>query len=162
MLGVITMMNAMLPTLAMLGLVVLAGCGKTEDTPRFPGRIVSHVDTYGSGTGSESNLDREGSLTSGFEYGDSSKPDWTSDIKWCFLRRDGASDVYRLDWTFRPKSGTGVSDTQEVFFDGEESVRIFGNEWQVVSIEPGAITENSQQRDGEGLGSAGAPPSPPS
>ena len=141
-LGAMTMMKVMLPIWAMLGLMLLAGCGKTENGPRFPGRIVSHVDAYGSGTGSESNLDREGSMTCGFEYGDSSKPAWTSDIKWCFLRRNGGSDVYRLDWTFRPKSGKGVSDTKEVSFGGKESVRVFGNQWQVVSIEPGAIMGN--------------------
>lgn len=135
-------MKAMLVTWAMLGLMLLAGCGKTEDGPRFPGRIISHVDTYGSGTGSEAKLDREGAMTSGFEYGDASQPDWTSEIKWRFVGRDGGSDVYRLDWTFRPKSGTGVSDTKEVSFDGAESVKVFGNQWQVVSIEPGAITGN--------------------
>jgi hypothetical protein len=134
------MTKAMLASWVMLGLVVLAGCGKTEG-PRFGGRIVSHVDTYGSGTGSESNLDREGSMTSGFEYGDSSKTDWTSEIKWRFIGRDGASDVYRLDWTFRPKGGTDVSDTKEVAFDGQKSVKVFSNQWQVVSIEPGAIAQ---------------------
>lgn len=139
------MMKAMLATGAMLGLVLVGGCGRTEDGPRFGGRIVSHVDTYGSGTGSESNLDREGSLTSGFDYGDASKPDWTSEITWRFVGHDGDSDVYRFDWTFRPKGGAGISDTKEVSFDGTESVRVFGNQWQIVSIEPGAMMENSKQ-----------------
>ena len=137
-----TMMKAMLVAWAVLGLMLLAGCGETEEGPRFGGRVVSHVDAYGSGTGSEANLDREGSITCGFQYGDASKSDWTSEIKWRFVGRDGDSDVYRLDWTFRPKVGAGVSDTKEVSFDGEESVRVFGNQWQVVSIEPGAMTGN--------------------
>ena len=81
----------------------------------------------------------KGSLKSGFEYGDASKTDWTSEIKWRFVGRDGASDMYRVDWTFRLKGGTPVSDTKEVAFDGQKSVKVFGNEWQVVSIDPGAM-----------------------
>jgi hypothetical protein len=144
-LGVVTMMKAVLGTWALLGLVLVGGCGETEEGPRFGGRVVSHVDTYGSGTGSDAELGMEGSMSSGFEYGGASKPDWTSDIKWRFVGRDGDSDVYRLDWTFRPKGGTGVSDTKEVSFDGAESVKVFGNQWQVISLEPGAMMENSKQ-----------------
>ncbi len=128
----------------MVGLVVLGGCGEGEDGPRFWGRVVSHVDVYGSGTGGEAKLDEEGSMRSGFEYGDTPKADWTSEITWRFVGRDGDSDVYRLDWTFRPENGTSVSDTKEVSFDGAESVKVFGNQWQVVSIEPGVIAENTQ------------------
>lgn len=101
--------------------------------------MVSHVDAYASGTGGEANLDAEGSLKSGFEYGDALKTDWTSQIKWRFLRQDGDNDVYRVDWTFRLKGGTDVSDTKEAAFDGQTSVKVFSNEWQVVSIEPGAM-----------------------
>jgi hypothetical protein len=134
------MMKTMLTTGPLLGLVLLAGCGKSDAGPRFPGRMVSHVDTYSSGTGSESNLDREGSMTSGFDYADSSQPDWTSDIKWCFLGRDGASDVYRVEWTFRPEDGVGRTKATEVSFDGTKSVKVFANQWQVISVEPGAMT----------------------
>ena len=48
------MMKAMLASWVMLGFMLLGGCGKTEDGPRYGGRIVSHVEAYGSGTGSES------------------------------------------------------------------------------------------------------------
>jgi len=137
------MVKAMLASWVMLGLVVLAGCGKT-DGPRFGGRVVSHVDAYGSGTGGEANLGAEGSMNSGFEYGNASKADWTSQVKWRFVSRDGAHDVYRLDWTFRLAAGASVSDTKKVTFDGVESVKVFSNEWQVVSIEPGAIVRDAQ------------------
>ncbi len=138
------MTRGRLATWVMLGLVVLGGCGETEDGPRFGGRVVSHVDSYGSGTGGEAELDREGSMSSGFEYGDAPKPEWTSEITWRFLGHDGDSDVYRLDWTFRPKGGAGVSDTKEVSFDGAESVRVFANPWQIVSIEPKERVKNTQ------------------
>ncbi len=138
------MMKAMLTLGTLLGLVVLTGCGSAEIGPRFQGRIVSRVDTYGSGTGNESILHREGSMTSGFEYGDSSKPDWTSDIKWSFLRRDGRSDVYRVAWTFRPKSGAGGTKAKEVSFDGTQSVTVFSNQWEVISVEPEKMKTNSQ------------------
>jgi len=119
-----------------LGPVLLGGCGETGGGPQFGGRVVSHVDTYGSGTGSEAKLDEEGSLSCGFEYGDASKPDWTSEIRWRFLRQDGDNDVHRIDWTFRMKDGAGVSNSKDVSFDGKESVKVFANQWQVVSIEP--------------------------
>jgi hypothetical protein len=137
-------MKTMLTIGLLLGSVLLAGCDKSGAGPRFPGRIVSHVGTYGSGTGGESNLDREGSMTSGFHYADSSQPDWTSDIKWCFLGRDRSSDVYRVEWTFRPEKGVGRTEVTEVAFDGTKSVRVFDNPWQVISVEPGAIKNNSQ------------------
>jgi len=35
-----------------------------------------------------------------------------------------------------------VSDTKEVSFDGAGSVKVFGNERQVVSIEPGTTAGN--------------------
>lgn len=136
------MVKAMVACWLMLGVVLAGGCGKTEDGPRFGGRVVSHVDAYGSGTGGEAKLDAEGSMKSGFEYGDASKTDWTSQIKWRFVSRDGAHDVYRLDWTFRLAGGTDVSDTKEVAFDGAQSVKGFSNERQVVSIEPGTIAGN--------------------
>jgi len=92
-LGMMTTMKFILTIGLLLALALLSGCNGTEAGPRFQGRIVSHVDTYGSGTGSESRLHREGSMTSGFDYGDPAKSDWTSDIKWCFLRREGGTDV---------------------------------------------------------------------
>mgnify|MGYP006301681293 CR=1 FL=1 len=130
--------------------LVAAGCSKAPVLPRFQGKIVSHVDQYGSGTGGESALSAEGSMISGFNYGAPTKPDWTSDIKWSFLRRDGGIDVYQIEWTFRPKSGTGETETKEVAFDGTDSVRVFKNEWQVISIEPDPMRKNSQPVDGEG------------
>ena len=36
--GAVTMMKTMLTTAPLLGLVLLAGCGKSDAGPRFPGR----------------------------------------------------------------------------------------------------------------------------
>jgi hypothetical protein len=141
-------MRAMYKVGAVFGLALLAGCGKSDVGPRFVGTVVSHVDTYGSGTRTQSVLRREGSMRSGFNYGDSSKVDWTSDITWRFLRRDGTNDVYRVEWTFRPKGGSSDTKAKEVSFDGREAVRVFDNRWQVISIEPGPIPTNSQPPGG--------------
>ena len=138
------MMRCIPVTGPLLALVLLSGCNRTEDGPRFQGRIVSHVDGHGSGTGSESVLLREGSMTSGFDYGDSAKLDWSSDIKWCFLRQDGGSDVYRVEWAFRPKNGTGVTQTMDGLYDGGHSARVSGNQWQTISIEPARPEGDSQ------------------
>jgi hypothetical protein len=139
-----TMMKSVHVIGVLFGFVLLTGCGRSDIGPRFAGTVVSHVDQYGSGTGGESALRREGSLTSGFDYGDPSNLDWTSDIKWSFLRRDGGSDVYRMEWTFRPANGTARTESKEVAFDGMKAVRVFGNQWQVISIEPGPMKTPSQ------------------
>ena len=76
-------------------------------------------------------------MTSGFDYGDPAKPDWKSVIKWSFLRQDGRRDLYRVEWIFRPKESIGHTETTEVSFDGKHSARVFENEWQTISIEPG-------------------------
>lgn len=131
-------------------LSVAAGCSKTLVAPRFAGRVVSHVDAYGSGTGGESALSADGSMASGFDYGNPAKHDWTSDIKWAFLRQDGGTDVYRIEWTFRPTNGTTGTKTKEVSFDGTNSVKVFENQWQVISIEPAPMKMYTQQVDGEG------------
>ncbi len=141
-------MRAMYKVIAVFGLALLAGCGKSDVGPRFAGTVVSHVDTYGSGTGTQSVLRREGSMTSGFNYGDSSKGDWTSDITWRFLRRDGTNDVYRVEWTFRPKGGSSDTKAKEVSFNGVKAVRVFDNRWQVISIEPGPIIVDSAPQAG--------------
>ena len=129
---------------AVFCLALLAGCAKSDDGPRFAGTVVSHVDTYGSGTGTQSVLGREGSLRGGFDYGDSSKGDWTSDVTWRFLRREGTQDVYTVEWTFRPKGGSSDTRAKEVSFNGTQAVRVFDNQWQVISIEPGSITAHSR------------------
>ena len=138
----------------LLALFILSGCSRPEAGPRFQGRVVSHVDTYGSGTGVEANLHREGSMTSGFDYGDLAKPDWRSQIEWRFLRQDDGSDVYRVEWTFAPKNGTGLTRTSEASFDGKQSVRVAENEWQTISIEPGPLQGISQQSLGGDSGRA--------
>lgn len=142
-------MRAMYRASAVLGLALLAGCGKLDGGPRFAGTVVSHVDTHDSGTGNQAVLRREGSMRSGFNYGDlykgdSSKVAWTSRVAWRFLRRDGVNDVYRVEWIFRPKGGSSDTKAKEVSFDGVKAVRVFDNQWEVISIEPGPIPTNSQ------------------
>lgn len=141
------MMKHALTISFLTALTVLCGCGRTDVLPQFHGRIASHVDTYGSGTGGESELKRSGSMRSGFDYGDPNKPDWTSDTKWEFLRSEGATDVYRVEWTFRPMNGADRTRTREVSFDGMTSTHVFSNEWQVISIEPPQSNEDSQSGD---------------
>ena len=128
----------------LLVITLLSGCGKQEAGARFQGRVISHVDEQGTGTGTEAILLREGSMMSGFDYGDSTKPDWSSEVKWSFLRQEGGSDVYRVEWTFRPTTGTGGTQTREVSFDGKHSVRVCGNQWQTISIEPTPPEGDSQ------------------
>ena len=142
------MMKCITITALTLALAVLSGCGKMELAPRFHGRVVSHVDAYGSGTGGESMLKRIGSMTSGFNYGDQAKADWTSDIKWQFVRQEGEADVYEFKWTFRPQNSAGGTQVVEVPFDGMKSAMAFSNHWQVVSIEPGMVIPDSQQAPG--------------
>jgi hypothetical protein len=142
------MMKCITSTALTLALAILSGCGKMELAPRHQGRVVSHVDTYGSGTGGESMLTRNGSMTSGFNYGNQAKPDWTSDITWQFARQQGQADVYEAKWTFRPKIGAGATQVVEVPFDGMKSAMVFSNQWQIVSIEPGMMKTDSQQAPG--------------
>lgn len=76
-------------------------------------------------------------MISGFEYGDPATLDWSSDINWSFLRQDGGKDVYRVESTFCPKNGTTRTQVTEVPFDGSQSVKVPGNDWQIISIESG-------------------------
>lgn len=138
------MMKTMSIVGVVFGLALLAGCARSDVGPRFAGTVVSHVDTYGSGTGTQSVLGREGSMRGGFDSGDSSKLDWTSNVTWRFLRRDGTNDVYTVEWAFRPKGGASDTKAKEVSFDGAQAVRVFENQWEVISIEPGSITTHSQ------------------
>jgi hypothetical protein len=125
-----------LPTL--LCLFFVAGCGKAE--PRFAGIVQSHTDTYRSGTGATTNL--VGGLqqvASGFHYGDGKKTDWKSEIHWRLIARRGDSDVYEFSWLFSPAGGTASANKKEVEYNGKESVIVFKNDSEIVSIEPGSI-----------------------
>ena len=79
---------------------LLLGCARETPVPRFAGTIVSHIDYYGSGTGTSSQLSSTGQMRTGFDYTDDSKRDWKADIKWAFVRREGGADVYRVEWKF--------------------------------------------------------------
>ena len=143
------MMRCMSIACVTLSLAVLSGCGKTDFTPRFAGRIVSHVDAYGSGTGGETALKREGSMRSGYQYGDPARSDWTrsdwtSDIKWQLIGQKGEADLYRVEWRFAFRNTAGSTRVGEVPFDGMKPAIVFSNQWQTVSIEPGMTKKDSQ------------------
>lgn len=117
-------------------LLCFAGCTKEKPVPRFSGTIVSHVDSYGSGTGTSSQLSPTGQMRTGFDYKDTSKTDWTADIKWSFLRREVSADVYRVEWDFKATGGSSSSNVAELSFDGVTPAKLTVNEHLVISIEP--------------------------
>ena len=129
---------------------LLFGCGKAQRSPRYDGIVKSHADGYQSGGGHEFDLVR-GSTTSdrykaGRGYGDPEKADWTSTIHWELKAHRANSDIYRFEWAFSLSGAIPVVSTKDVEYDGIESVIIFQNRWQTISIEPGSIPlpENSQ------------------
>jgi hypothetical protein len=126
---------------------LLSGCDKTAPRPRFAGLVVSHVDTYRSGTGPSSDLVREKNMDGGFHYGDVKKTDWKSEIHWELIGYHGESDVYRFKRVFRPVGGAALSSEMKVEYDGKKPVIVFQNDSETVSIELGSIPlpENSQQ-----------------
>lgn len=108
-------------------------CTNDKPVPRFAGTIVSHVDSQGSGTGTSSQLSTTGQMRTGFDYTDESKTDWTADIKWSFLRRDGGSDVYRIEWA---RNGASVSQSAQLSFDGKSPAKLRLTDQLFISIEP--------------------------
>lgn len=117
-------------------LLCFAGCSSETLVPRFSGTVVSHVDSYGSGTGASSQLSTSGQMGSGFNYGDTTKADWTAQIKWSFLRAEDSADVYRVEITFNSLSGISSSKVAMLFFDGVTPVKLTVNKQLVISIEP--------------------------
>ncbi len=119
---------------------------------RYSGSIVSHVDSYGSGTGSRQRLSSLGQMTSGFDYGDPAKTDWKASINWRFLMREGESDVYQIEWNYKPKVGAPTHKVEELSFDGVMPAKLVVNEQWVISIEPEEPPAEGCQR--ERIGSA--------
>ncbi len=117
-------------------LLCFAGCTRETPVPRFSGTIVSHVDSYGSGTGTSSQLSSTGQMRTGFDYTDTSKTDWTADIKWSFLRREDGADVYRVEWEFKTTNGSSSAQVAELSFDGVAPAKLTVNKQLVISIEP--------------------------
>ena len=111
----------------------LMGCSNKTPVARFAGRIVSHVDSQESGTGASSQLSATGQMQTGFQYKDKSKTDWKADIKWSFLRSDGGSDVYRIQWIL---NGSSVAQSAELSFDGKTPAKLRLTDQLFVSIEP--------------------------
>jgi hypothetical protein len=124
--------------LVMIALVFanLSGCATKTPVAQFSGSIVSHVDSYGSGTGGSQELANLGQMAAGFDYGDSSKTDWKGSIQWSFLRSEGNSDVYQIKWEFKPQGGSPTRKVEELSFDGVIPAKLVVNEQWVISIEP--------------------------
>jgi hypothetical protein len=122
-------------------LLCFVGCANDTKVPRFAGTIVSHVDTYGSDTGTSSQLSATGQMRTGFHYTDDSKADWTVDIKWSFLRCDGGSDVYRIEWVFVERNESSDPRRAELSFDGESPVKLSVTDQLIISIEPKLSTK---------------------
>lgn len=99
------------------------------------GAIVSHIDSYGSGTGGRTTLSSSGQMNTGFNYGDSENTDWKGSIKWRLLRKEGISDVYEIEWNFKPSNGTSTSKVEELAFDGVQPAKLIVNQQWVISIE---------------------------
>jgi hypothetical protein len=117
-------------------LLCCTGCAKETPIPRFSGTIVSHVDSYGSGTGNSSQLSSTGQMRTGFDYSNDSKKDWTADIKWSFRRREGDADVYRIEWEIIDQNDSSVLNSAELSIDGVSPAKLPVTDQLIISIEP--------------------------
>ena len=124
-------------------LLCVAGCAKETPVPRFPGTIVSHIDSYGSGTGTRSQLSSVGQMRTGFDYTDESKTDWKAEIRWSFIRREGGADVYRIQWAFIERNDSSVPNDAELLFDGVSPAKLSVSDQLIISIEPEASSDEA-------------------
>jgi hypothetical protein len=130
---------SMRPVAILLCLGFLSGCGAEASQPRTAGIVRSHVDAYRSGTGSSSDLVHGKQMASGFHYGDGKKTDWNSEIHWSLIGHQSDRDVYRFTWLFAPSGVSLIAQNRDVAYDGRESVIVFQNDSETVSIEPGSM-----------------------
>jgi len=128
-------MKTTLLHLAMCAPLLIAGCSRETPVPRFAGTVVAHVDSYGSGTGASHQLSSAGQMRTGFDYTDDSKTDWTADIRWTFLRREGRSDVYNIEWGLVKRNTAPVVNGAEVSFDGQSPAKQTVSDKLIISIE---------------------------
>ena len=124
-------------------LLCFAGCTSETPVPRFAGTIVSHIDSYGSGTGTSSQLSSTGQMRTGFDYTDYSKRDWKADIKWSFVRREGGADVYRVEWKFIEENDSSAPRGAELSFDGVSPAKLPVTDQLIISIEPDASSDEA-------------------
>jgi len=136
-------MRKLLVNLSLLLTLYFTGCANETPVPRFAGTIVSHVDSYGSGTGVSSELSATGQMRTGFDYTDDSKTDWKADIKWSFLRREGGADVYRIEWIFLDGDESSDPNSAELSFDGESPAKLPVTDQLIISIEPERSTDKA-------------------
>ncbi len=117
-------------------LLCFTGCDSETPVPRFAGTVVTHVDSYGSGTGVSKQLTTSGQIGPGFNYGDTTKADWKAQIKWSFLRTEDDADVYRVEVTFNSSGGISSSKNGMLRFDGVTPAKLTVNKQLIISIEP--------------------------
>lgn len=79
-------------------------------------------------------------MGTGFDYTDESKTDRKADIKWSFLRRDGGSDVYHIEWV---QIGSSVPQSAELSFDGTSPAKLRLTDQLFISIEPMPSTDKA-------------------
>ena len=60
----------------------------------------------------------------------------TGSIKWRYLRKESNSDVYKVEWEYKPKGGSPTHKVDELSFDGVSPAKLVVNEQWVISIEP--------------------------
>ncbi|MFK7776746.1 MAG: hypothetical protein QM501_01325 [Gimesia sp.] len=129
-------MKTKLLNLPVFLLLCFTGCVSETPVPRFAGTVVSHVDSYGSGTGVSKQLSTSGQMDSGFNYGDTTKADWKAQIKWSFLRTEDNADVYRVEVAFNSPGGISSSKVELLRFDGVTPAKLTVNKQLIISIEP--------------------------
>lgn len=82
-------------------------------------------------------------MGTGFDYTDESKTDWTAGIKWTFLRREGRSDVYNIEWGFAGGNASPALNDAEISFDGLSPAKLTVSDNLIISIEPDPVSDEA-------------------
>ena len=130
-------------TLLLLGIAsfIFVGCDRTRDLPQHAGVVFAHVGSADPATGTSHVLDVTGQFAAGFDYGDASAADWDATINWNFLASNDIMDTYRLNWVFTPASGSSVSGTSDVAFDGtNQSITVVNDQLTITISSPDTKT----------------------
>ena len=119
-----------------IAILACVGCDGKRSTPQHSGVVFAHVDSIDSGTGVSTVLTKFGDFDSGFDYGDTETIDWDVTIRWRFLKSNDSVDSYHLSWVFTPASGTPVSGSSDVAYDGSTRAVVPINKQLTVTIDP--------------------------
>jgi len=123
----------------LLTLVATTGCGVNSLAPAYFGRVVSFSDHFDSNNYNSTFItSSKGAVMHGYGDSDPKTSDWSSDIKWEFLRHEKGNDIYRIEWTFQIDGGAKETGSKEIAYDGSHAVHVTCNKnLQYLSIEPG-------------------------